>query len=155
MKYVFSTTNLKRYQFPTHVNELVMDRSDAGTSEVFMVVLKPGQAAPLHKHDDTEQVFYVLSGNGILTIGGEKVQHEVNPGDIVRIPASIYHTIRALGENDLRYIAIDCFLNLRPEDEPTWDAHVKVLCREQGWDYEQVTKRRGTSQFEQRQSNPN
>ncbi len=37
MNYIFSTTCTKRYRFPTHTNELVMDRSDATGSEVFIV----------------------------------------------------------------------------------------------------------------------
>jgi hypothetical protein len=35
--YVFPTENLLRYKFPTHINDLVMDRSEAQFSEVFMV----------------------------------------------------------------------------------------------------------------------
>jgi len=58
-QYVFETKNLKRYRFPTHTNDLVMDRSLAKTSEVIIVVLEPGEAPPLHKHDDTEQIFYL------------------------------------------------------------------------------------------------
>lgn len=42
MQYVFSTQNTTRYRFPTHVNDLVMDRADAETSDVFIVVLEPG-----------------------------------------------------------------------------------------------------------------
>jgi hypothetical protein len=34
MKYVFDTDNLKRYVFPTHINDIVVDRKDASTSEV-------------------------------------------------------------------------------------------------------------------------
>ena len=140
MKYVFATTNLERYRFPTHRNDLVMDRSEADVSEVFQVVLEPGQAPPLHKHDDTEQVFYILEGEGILTIGAERVGYPVRPGDVVRIPVATYHSIRAAGEQGLRYLAVDCFVGPRPADEPTWDDHVKVLCREQGWDYEKLVK---------------
>jgi quercetin dioxygenase-like cupin family protein len=58
-RYVFSTAQTVRYRFPTHVNDLVMDRAEAETSEAFLVVLEPGEAPPLHVHDDTEQVFYV------------------------------------------------------------------------------------------------
>src|SRR5690242_10392160 len=63
-RYVFSTNDTIRYRFPTHTNDLVMDRSEAETSEAFMVVLEPGEAPPLHQHDDTEQVFYVVRGTG-------------------------------------------------------------------------------------------
>jgi hypothetical protein len=39
MRYVFSTTDTTVYRFPTHVNELVLDRSESTVTEVFVVVL--------------------------------------------------------------------------------------------------------------------
>ena len=138
MKYIFKTTDLRRYQFPTHRNDLVMDRSEAASSEVFIVILESGQAPPLHKHDDTEQIFYILEGEGDLIIGGEDTRYPVEQGDVVRIPASTYHSIRAKGAGTLRYLAVDCFVSPRPAEEQTWDDHVKVLCKEQGWDFEMV-----------------
>ncbi len=55
-RYVFSTTDTIRYRFPTHVNDLVMDRSEAETSEAFIVLLAPGEAPPLHIHHDTSWI---------------------------------------------------------------------------------------------------
>jgi len=138
MNFVFSTNKTKHYRFPTHTNDLVMDRAEAATSEVFVVVLEPGEAPPLHQHTDTEQIFYVLEGRGTLTIGEEKQQHPVKVGDVVRIPPSMLHSIEAEGDDPLRYLAIDCFTEGRPKDEPTWDAHVRVMCKNEGWDYSQV-----------------
>ena len=139
MQFVFPTSKTKRYRFPTHINDLVLDRADAQTSEVFVVVLKPGEAPPLHKHDDTEQIFYILEGTGVLRIGAKKKKFSVKSGDVVRIPPKTLHSIQAVGKL-LRYLTIDCFLNGRPKAEPTWNAHVKILCRQQGWDYEQVRR---------------
>ena len=79
MRYVFSTEAPKRYRFPTHVNDLVMDRAEATTSEVFLVELAPGEAPPLHIHHDMEQIFYVLRGRGRLEIGETDETFEVNP----------------------------------------------------------------------------
>jgi len=140
MDYVFSTTHMKRYRFPTHVNDLVMDRSQATASEVFVVELAPGEAPPLHQHDDTEQIFYILEGNGRLEIGSETTPYPVNPGDVVRIPPATRHAIRCLGTTTLRYLAIDCFPNGRPHTEPTWNSHVQTMCREQDWDYNAIVE---------------
>ena len=63
-RYVFSTADTIRYRYPTHVNDLVIDRVEAATTEVFVVVLEPGEAPPLHRHDDAAQIFYVLDGTG-------------------------------------------------------------------------------------------
>ena len=128
MDYVFSTTRIKRYRFPTHINDLVMDRSQAAASEVFVVELAPGEAPPLHQHSDTEQIFYILEGNGRLEIGPDTT------------PPATLHRIHCLGTTTLRYLAVDCFPNGRPHAEPTWDSHVQTMCREQGWDYEAIVE---------------
>lgn len=138
MDYVFSTATPQRYRFPTHINDLVMDRSAASASEVFIVVIAPGGAPPLHQHDDTEQIFYVLAGEGQLEIGGEDEVFAVRPGDVVRIPVATPHRIHCSSAEDLRYLAIDCFPNGRPHAEPTWDDHVRTVCNEQGWAYDEV-----------------
>lgn len=148
MQFVFDSSRIQRYQFPTHTNDLVLDRSQAQTSEVFLVVLDPGQAPPLHRHDDTEQIFYVLEGQGNLTIvqddEAKGQQFALKSGDVVRIPPSTLHSIEADAGMRLRYLVVDCFVAGRPQDEPTWDAHVRVMCRQQGWDYETV--RNGASE---------
>ena len=140
MNYVFSTEKTKRYRFPTHINDLVLDRSEATSSEVFVVVLAPGEAPPLHQHDDTEQIFYVLSGQGRLEIGTEAQPFPVAPGDVVRIPPATPHRIHCVGDSPLTYLAVDCFPGGRPQAEPTWDSHVKAVCAGQGWDYEKVVE---------------
>jgi len=138
MNYLFSTVQPKRYRFPTHINDLVMDRAEAATSEVFIVEMAPGEAPPRHRHDDMEQIFYVLAGQGRLEIGDPVETVTINPGDVVRIPVSAWHTVRCLGDKPLRYLAVDCFIAGRPAAEPTWDDHVRVVCREQGWDPKMV-----------------
>ncbi len=138
MEYVFDTNKSKRYRFPTHINDLVMDRSQATSSEVFIVELAPGEAPPLHQHHDTEQIFYVMEGAGRLEIGAELKPFEVAAGDLVRIPPSTLHRIHCLGQTTLRYLAVDCFPGGRPTAEPTWESHVTTVCQEQGWDIDTV-----------------
>jgi len=139
VKYVFKTTETIRYRFPTHTNELVMDRSDAETSEAFIVVLQPGEAPPHHVHEDTEQIFYILEGRGILSVGADPItSYPVQPGDFVRIPAKTLHSIRCEGNPSLRYLSVDCFLEGRPVEEPTWESHVRVICKNNGWDFDRV-----------------
>jgi quercetin dioxygenase-like cupin family protein len=143
MKYVFPTAKYVHYRLPTHTNDLVMDRSEASCSEVFVVVLEPGEAPPRHKHEDTEQIFYILSGKGLLEIGTPPENHAVQPGDVVRIPINVFHRIFCQGNEPLRYLAIDCFPAGRPHAEPTWDAHVHVMCKQNGWNYEEIARKSG------------
>ncbi|MBI5650171.1 MAG: cupin domain-containing protein [Chloroflexi bacterium] len=137
-KFVFHTTETIRYRFPTHVNDLVMDRADATTSEVFIVVLESGQAPPLHVHHDTEQIFFVLEGKGLLQIGESAERFAVTPGDVARIPPSTSHRIFCDGDKPLRYLSVDCFVNGTPQTEPTWDSHVRAMCAQHDWDFDQV-----------------
>jgi quercetin dioxygenase-like cupin family protein len=136
--YVFSTTATIRYRYPTHVNDLVLDRAEAATTEVFIVVLEPGEAPPLHQHDDTEQIFYIMEGIGTLTIGDPAQHFSVKPGDVVRIPPHTLHSITCDGSVTLRYLSVDAFVGEKPAAEPTWDSHVKTLCAHFGWDFNQV-----------------
>jgi mannose-6-phosphate isomerase-like protein (cupin superfamily) len=137
-KYVFNTKETIHYRFPTHVNDLVMDRADAATSEVFLVVLEPGESPPLHLHHDTEQIFYITEGAGILHIGEGLQTYPVNTGDVVRIPPHTLHRINSLGSRPLRYLCVDCFIRGKPEAEPTWESHVKAMCAQHGWDFKKI-----------------
>ena len=136
MEFVFKTRDVRRYRFPTHTNDLILDRKDASRSEVFIVVLEPGESPPLHRHDDTEQIFFVLEGEGRLRVGDEVREFRVEAGDVVRIPPSTLHTVEAVGPQSMRYLAVDCFLG-RPE-EATWDEHVKAICQTNGWSFREI-----------------
>jgi mannose-6-phosphate isomerase-like protein (cupin superfamily) len=137
MQFVFPTIDLKRYSFPTHINDIVIDRADSGFSEVFVVLIKAGEATLHHRHDDTEQVFYIIEGSGVLSAGEDKKEYPVRPGDVVRIPVSMLHSVRAGKAQTLKYLCIDCF-GKKPVDEPTWADHVKVVCEANGWDFDKV-----------------
>lgn len=142
MNYVFNTRNAKRYEFPTHINEIVVDRAESGASEVFMVIVEPGKAVHAHRHDDCEQVMYVIEGRGALTVGADKKEHDVGPAQVVRIPAGTLHTVRAKGKKPIRYLCIDCFLRGARRSEPTWDDHVRAICRDKGYDFDRVAVHR-------------
>jgi quercetin dioxygenase-like cupin family protein len=137
-RYVFNTTHTIRYRYPTHVNDLVLDRVDATTTEVFIVVLEPDEAPPLHQHDDVEQIFYIMEGAGTLTIGDPAQHVSVKSGDVVRIPPHTLHSIKCGDASTLRYLSVDAFVGAKPEAEPTWDSHVQTLCDRFGWDFQQV-----------------
>jgi mannose-6-phosphate isomerase-like protein (cupin superfamily) len=138
-QYVFDARDVIRYRFPTHTNDLIMDRRDASASEAFFVVLEPGEAPPIHVHDDAEQVFFILEGEGELGVGpdaGEK--HPLKVGDFVRTPPGVAHSVRCTGASRLVYLSIDCFTAGPPSEEPSWDSHVHTMCETNGWDFDAV-----------------
>jgi hypothetical protein len=76
-RYFFSATETVRYRFPTHTNNLVMDRSEAQASEVFIGVVEPGEV-PLIR-------FYPLRwcgwrGGGRRACSARASQAKIAPG---------------------------------------------------------------------------
>ena len=130
---VYPTNFLKGYRFPTHRTDLIIDRKESEAVEVFFAVLQPGEKTSLHKHDDCEQLWYVIEGCGTLLTGPERQQQPIRAGDVVLTRRNILHSVENNGDAVLRYLAVDVFVGERPPDEPTWDAHVAALCRQNGW----------------------
>lgn len=142
-RYVFRAADAVRYRFPTHVNDLLMDRSEAERSEVFIVALQPGEAPPLHRHPDYEQIFYMLEGTGVLEIGEPPERHPAQPGDLVRIPPHTAHRLVCTGPQPVRYLSVDAFVDGRASrPEPTWETHVRAMCKEYGWNFDEVRIKR-------------
>ena len=138
-QYLFDSRKVSRYRFPTHTNDLIMDRRDAAASEAFFVILEPGEAPPLHMHPDAEQVFFVLRGTANMIVGlKEQETFPLKAGDFVRTPPGIHHAVRCTGSGPFVYLSIDCFTGGRPTAELTWDTHVREMCAEHGWDFDAV-----------------
>jgi mannose-6-phosphate isomerase-like protein (cupin superfamily) len=57
--------------------------------------LPPGAAVGRHHHIETEEIYYILSGNGQMTVG-DNVEN-VRAGDAVYIPKGHLHTLQNTG----------------------------------------------------------
>ena len=68
------------------------------------VLLKAGSRVPLHQHDGTFEVFYILSGNGRVIENGNEAP--VSAGDIVFTDDGESHAIENPGPDDLEYLAL-------------------------------------------------
>jgi mannose-6-phosphate isomerase-like protein (cupin superfamily) len=64
--------------------------------------LGPGQATERHYHRTSEEIYFVLAGEGALEIDGE--ERSVGAGDAALIPPGAWHTIRNDGGGDLRFL---------------------------------------------------
>ncbi len=65
-------------------------------------ILMPGVGSILHRHLDSEELYHVLAGRGILTLGEETAA--VAAGDTVCIPPGTPHRIRNTGSAPLRFL---------------------------------------------------
>jgi mannose-6-phosphate isomerase-like protein (cupin superfamily) len=58
--------------------------------------LAPGQATERHYHRDSEEIYFLLEGAGLMEIDGDT--REVAAGDAILIPPGARHTLRAGAE---------------------------------------------------------
>jgi len=65
-------------------------------------LVKPGQSTRLHCHDHTEEIYYITSGVGRMTLGN--LEFDVSTGDTVCIPPGTAHCVRNSGDELLRIL---------------------------------------------------
>jgi mannose-6-phosphate isomerase-like protein (cupin superfamily) len=64
--------------------------------------LEPGQATERHYHGVSEEIYFVLKGQGEMELDGET--RFLRPGDAVLIPARAWHTLENNGTSELRIL---------------------------------------------------
>ena len=67
-------------------------------------IIAPGLSVKPHQHESDEQLWFILSGVGIVKVGDE--EQEVREGDAVYLPPRLTHTMRNTGTYPLRFLAI-------------------------------------------------
>lgn len=64
--------------------------------------LDPGGATAPHHHVVTEEIYYILEGQGRMQIGSEV--SAVGPGDAIAIPPGAVHQITNTGDGVLKFL---------------------------------------------------
>jgi len=81
-----------------HVQRIVTG-GEGGVANVHVVRVTEGKP---HVHDGYDEVYYVLSGSGTITIGDDT--HPLHPGTVVIIPAGTPHSLLAEDGRTLEFI---------------------------------------------------
>ena len=74
-----------------------------GMLYVAYAMLQEGKAYQTHAHEDHEEVYYIISGNGEMTVNGSTCN--IRDGDAVFIPAGDTHSITNKGNEFLIFLA--------------------------------------------------
>ncbi len=61
-----------------------------------------GGEAPAHVHEDTEEVFYVIRGTGVIILNGKEIP--VKAGSVVTVPPGAVHAVRNTGQDILQHV---------------------------------------------------
>ena len=65
-------------------------------------VLPPGTSIGIHRHGDDEEYYYILSGQGVMTLDGQR--HPVGPGDMTAVFPGGEHGLENTGDSELRVL---------------------------------------------------
>lgn len=85
------------------IREILAPRNSAlARQSLAEATLPPGATTQAHYHPKTEEIYYVLAGEGQMRLGGE--ERTVRPGDGIAIPPGSPHQIRNTGANDLVFL---------------------------------------------------
>ncbi|NRA37507.1 MAG: cupin domain-containing protein [Planctomycetes bacterium] len=85
----------------------VLDHQDPGGEILHFIhddVLPPGTSIGIHQHTDETEYYYIISGNGVMTLDG--VEHAVSAGDITAVYPGGSHGLENRSQTDLRIIVI-------------------------------------------------
>ena len=82
---------------------------DRTTSEITQCslaeeTLPPGCAVTPHRHRQIEEIYYIVSGRGLMTVGEET--REVEAGDAVYVPRDQRHTLKNTGAEPIKLVLV-------------------------------------------------
>lgn len=71
---------------------------------IFETTLESGQTIPPHFHPDAEELYYILSGKGLMHIENER--REIETGDVIYIPPEKVHFLQNTSAEQVRFITL-------------------------------------------------
>ncbi len=88
------------------LKKVLLRHEDVSSPLMFLneVYVAPGEIITAHQHEDMEEIFYFLEGEGSMTI--EQEAQSVLPGDRVIVPMKKVHVLENTGNKQMRFI---CF----------------------------------------------
>ena len=84
--------------------EMSNSRSDDDVS-IARARVEPGVTTALHRLNGVDERYVILEGTGLMEVGGQD-PIEVEPGDVVRVPAGTSQRITNTGEQDLLFLCV-------------------------------------------------
>jgi mannose-6-phosphate isomerase-like protein (cupin superfamily) len=84
----------------------LIDRTTSAITQCSLAeeILPPGCAVTPHHHQAIEEIYYIVEGRGLMTVGDE--QTEVSAGDAVYIPLNQRHTLENSGTEPLKLLLV-------------------------------------------------
>lgn len=106
-----TTTTRTRYaEIPAYVTkdgsiirELMHPAAHGNRAQSLAEAIVPvGGATRLHRHGQSEEIYYIVAGTGRMTLGAE--EFDVGPGDTIAIMPGTAHRVENTGAEPLRVL---------------------------------------------------
>jgi len=97
-------------EFPGHfggaLSKMLVGPEKGGSARVDFRISRyaPNAYVEEHSHRVQEQIYYVIEGEGVLTVGGE--EHLMRPHDYVYLPPGVRHAITNTGTGGLVFFVV-------------------------------------------------
>ena len=103
--FVQSMARLRWKEFPGHFGG-ALSKILVGTTRLDFRISRyaPNAYVEEHSHKVQEQIYYVLEGEGILTVGKE--EHLMRPHDYVYLPPGVPHSFTNTGLSGLVFLVV-------------------------------------------------
>jgi len=87
----------------SEIRELLAERNSCIRNQSLAEArLKPGMSTTPHYHPKTEEIYYILRGEGRMQI--DQQSRQVGPGDAIAIPPGSAHQITSTGTEELVFL---------------------------------------------------
>lgn len=114
----------------TYSSQAVITTDSCGSSALYVnrFVLKAGRSLPGHVHPDSDELYFLLHGRGIVTLQGEavpggEIRTELEPEMAAFIPRGTFHRLENPGDEDIVMLTIwPRFPD--PGSNPIWDGRI-------------------------------
>lgn len=82
---------------------IFFNNETVGTKDLIFVMsdFEPGEGLDPHVHEEQEEVYYCISGQGTVWYGEDKKETSIAPGDALWIPKGTEHAVRNTGSDQL------------------------------------------------------
>ncbi len=91
-------------EVPNICNQILREVWKSENVSVAHVIMKKGNTSLLHKHKLFTELYYILSGRGILWLDKRRIK--VDTGILVEIPPNIPHKLKNTGKSSLIHLVI-------------------------------------------------
>jgi quercetin dioxygenase-like cupin family protein len=82
--------------------KLLISEDETETIALGYVSVEPDGITKTGFHDDEEEIYVILKGRAILTVGEEK--KEVGPGSVAYVPRNNKHNMKCISDEKLEYL---------------------------------------------------